>query len=1301
MKKLNRFLASIAILLSLSFSSEGNTSRLFDSTHLSSAMTTVTEQDGDGYIWIGTDYGLNRFDGISFREYLHEESQPGSIKSNTVRSLFCDRESRLWVGFINGMQCYDRNRDEFLEVSFDTMPYTPNISSIIQLSSGEIWTIASLLGPYSIDTENMTASVLVDLIRLCGTNNITSIYEDNERRLWVSTYNKGVVCIDPSHTKVIDRYFENEEPTLSCKITQSLDNIIIMALNDRLWRFDEANDSFIELTRQEEADLEESTLLVRSDGDIIISSVTKGMWKINKSTWSLEENQVAYPQNLDRRNIYITSMSEDKDGNLWCTSIQNGVMMIPAPSKRQEETPFRFMNLTMFKDYDFNRCGSISAIFKDSYGHMWCGTQNGFLFRYNEKGQNTSVYELYDTINDIIEDGNGNIYIGTRRKGMTILNPDTGTTRSIKELNGKSITSIVRKGGAQMYISSFADGIWTYDARSGACSRLSVTDDENFRLIRNRNINKMMLDSEGRLWIGHFLGIACYDTEKEEFLDIATDSLLNSSVSYALAQGNDGSIWIGTNNGLFCRNDTEGTYRRFKTSDGLSSDMICGIVEDKDGNIWCSTVRGLNCINRKDDSIVSWYADNGRSKREYIRSCYQAEENTIYFAERSQITFFEPPVNIGNKLNDIKLTGIYINNESIPEGRYGQTIDLKHNENTFTMEFSTMSYTENSIRIHYRLKNKEEGWHMTRHGVNQIALSHLKPGRYILEAYAETNSMVSETGSWEILIHNPWYFGTLAKIVYCILLILALIAAYLGIKRKQSLTMSENKLNMYANLAHEIRSPMVMIINPIDNLLSTQVDPETIHALTTVKRNTNRIIRMVDQFLDVRNLDKGQTKPNRSNVDIVSLINNSLSAFSYQADKRNISLSFVHSFDSLTFSIDPNHLDIVIYNLVGNAFKFTPDNGEITVSLKLEKENVIITVTDTGKGIESKDMKRIFNRFYQSKSTESEIKGFGLGLNLCQMLIKLHDGSITASNRTDRSGAVFTVSIPVPAGEILKTDINETDTQEEHRTYFKAPDNNTSKIKKRRLETILLIDDDDEIRSYLEERLSESYKTVTADNGTSGLQKALKDLPDIIISDIRMPGLDGYQLVKRLKTNPNTNHIPIILLTAKNELDDRIAGLDQGADAYMPKPFHITELEYTIDNLLKNRQRMKGKYSGAHQEDKIKTIELKSDDEVLMERIMKIVNQNLDNNQLKVEMLAKEVGLSRVQLHRRLKEITGISTSEFIRNLRLKKAAELLAEKKVNISQIAYMVGFSSHTHFCTAFKKAYGVSPTEYMNKD
>ena len=318
------------------------------------------------------------------------------------------------------------------------------------------------------------------------------------------------------------------------------------------------------------------------------------------------------------------------------------------------------------------------------------------------------------------------------------------------------------------------------------------------------------------------------------------------------------------------------------------------------------------------------------------------------------------------------------------------------------------------------------------------------------------------------------------------------------------------------------------------------------------------------------------------------------------------------------------------------------------------------------------------------------------------MLIKLHGGTITASNRKERSGAEFTISIPIVAADVdtQKEDTAEYLIKENIQKESNNENEVVKKIKPTKSEKILIVDDDDEIRLYLEEQLSRTYKIITAENGDTGIQKALTEVPDLIISDIRMPGADGYALLKKIKGNPNTTHIPVIILTGKNELDDKIIGLEHGADSYMAKPFHMTELRIMVDNLLKNRQRIRGKYSGAYQEDKIKEIELESDNDILMKRIMKVINDNLDNTDLKVEMLSMEIGLSRVQLHRRMKEMTGISTGEFIRNIRLKKAAELLSEKKVNVSQVAYMVGFGSLTHFSTAFRKFYGVSPTEYMNR-
>jgi DNA-binding response OmpR family regulator/two-component sensor histidine kinase len=493
---------------------------------------------------------------------------------------------------------------------------------------------------------------------------------------------------------------------------------------------------------------------------------------------------------------------------------------------------------------------------------------------------------------------------------------------------------------------------------------------------------------------------------------------------------------------------------------------------------------------------------------------------------------------------------------------------------------------------------------------------------------------------------------------------------------------------------------MVMILNPIEKLIKNEEDPEKRHALSTIKRNSTRILHLMNDFLDIRKLDNGMMLPEYKNVNLVQSIQDTLSNFSFEAEKRNIDLVFEYAFENMTFNVDPVHIDTIIFNLVSNALKYTPDGGEITIGLRMSHQygNIEISVSDTGAGIDEKEIGLVFNRFYQTSTKQfTDPRGFGIGLNLCQMLAELHNGSIVVQNRLDRSGTVFTLTLPTmtetfESGEAGTNSVNVT----EHQEKLKQ-----KKTRVKNTERILIIEDDEETRLYLEEMLSTSYKIMTAKEGDSGLQRALTELPDLVLTDIVMPGANGLQILKRIKNNPNTTHIPVILLTSNTGMEDRLEGLEHGADGYIVKPFNIDELMTTIDNILKNRQRIRGKFSGAHQEDKIKPIEVKGNSDKLMERIMVVINDHLDDPDLRVEMLSEEVGLSRAQLHRRMKEITGISTGEFIRNIRLKKAAELLTEKKVNISQVAYMVGFSSQTHFSTAFRKFYGISPTEFMNRE
>lgn len=937
------------------------------------------------------------------------------------------------------------------------------------------------------------------------------------------------------------------------------------------------------------------------------------------------------------------------------------------------------------------------------------GSQDGTISTIDGNGNVSDIITLNSIPTCFYEDNKRLLYIGNDYNGVTIINlEDKSDIKRLEELNHMRVMSITEGSDGTVYIGTMGDGIWTYIPTAEECVKLTSEDPDNYKLLRNSYINKLFIDSKERLWAGHYLGVSCYDIKTRSFMDIATDHTLNISVGYALEEGHDGTIWIGTNNGLFAWDEGKGEYRRITANNGLSSNMICGLAKDMEGNIWCSTFNGINCLSNDSEKIISFNVNDKASKTEYVQRSYFNDGNDIYFGTGNGMTHFVSPILTENIERKIHLTSIITGNERHIISENDSEITLDYTQNTFMLEFSSFAIRNaENIRFCYRIPELDNEWKITRQGINQAAYNNIRPGTYTLEASTIENGFQSATRQWELNIKRPWYGSLAAVTVYILLAVGAIFSIIQVIRRINHQKVNERRLNYYVNFAHEVRSPMVMITNPIDNLMKTHSDPETRHRLITMKRNSERIIRMLNRFLDIRKIDEGEMKLQLTDADIVSLVAESLEAFAYEAESRNILIDFEHPLEKIICSIDTYHMDSVISNLLTNALKHTPDHGEILVKLSMSDEYgfVELTVTDSGKGIEEKNLEAIFKRFFQvTKENDSIQKGFGVGLNLCQMLVEMHNGRIRAGNRTDgKSGAVFTVTLPVGNTVSANNIQSETSDNLVH-TLIRFSSETNKRERKARVKTsykVLVIEDDEEICHYLNETLSPYYKVQTEKDGNSGLKTALTDIPDLIISDVIIPGTNGFQIVKTIKNNLNTTHIPVILLTSKADMNDRLTGIEYGADAYMVKPFNIDELQVTVENLLKNRQRIKGKYSGSFQEDRIRTIDIKGNSDRLMEKIMKVINDNLDNPDLRVEKLAEEVGLSRAQLHRRIKEMTGISTGEFIRNIRLKKAAELLTENKLNISQVAYMVGFSSQTHFSTAFRKFYGVSPTEHINSN
>ena len=469
-------------------------------------------------------------------------------------------------------------------------------------------------------------------------------------------------------------------------------------------------------------------------------------------------------------------------------------------------------------------------------------------------------------------------------------------------------------------------------------------------------------------------------------------------------------------------------------------------------------------------------------------------------------------------------------------------------------------------------------------------------------------------------------------------------------------------------------------------------------ALETIEHNAQRILTLVNQILDVRKIDKQQLQLHCQKTDMAAFTTGVCKLFEFTAKERRIRFSFNHeTADDLEAWIDRMQFDKVITNLLSNAFKYCYDEGEVTVALRKTGDEMTLTVADDGIGLDDNAQKHIFDRFYQgTNSRRMHIDGTGIGLNLCKMIVEMHHGRIEASNRQDARGSVFTVTLPLGYAHLKPEEMD----QEQHLSRQKeiaiSTVHHSTLSSKRR---VLMVDDDLEMARYVSSELSRYYQFGICANGKEGLKELLTNDYDVVVSDVMMPEMDGFTMLRMIKTNINVSHIPVIMLTSKADVANRLEGLERGADAFLAKPFDMEELHMVIENLVQGRLRLKGKYSGAQQAqaDKVEQREVKGNDELLMERIMKVINKHISDSDFNVERLTQEAGISRVQLHRKMKELTGISTSEFIRNIRLEQAARLLKEQKINVTQVAFAVGFSNLAHFSTVFHKHFGVSPSDF----
>lgn len=1297
---------SALFLICLAWPAMAITGTFFPAESFSNSLISCFCQDNRGFVWMATGYGLNRFDGYHFQMMFHSDTDSLSLCDSEVTTLYNDDDGRLWIGTKRGLDRYDPDADIFVHYRFP-LPQQPLVSSIRQRRDGALLVGTAGYGIYRMAADGSLHEV-TDYEYDASNKYFSCIFEDSAKRLWTHGFDHNVTMID-SHVRQFASVVGDP-----IGFVEWQDSVYLAGQHGMMVFSNGA-------LHQSAFDLSELTRhgsTIRSacttpDGAIVLGTRGNGLFIIRAGSRKAERFDIS-ARDVDIPTSRVRALYTDASGNLWAGLERKGVLMIP-------RHPLLFNSWTF--DAEATRVSSpISSVCEGDDGTIWAVVQDIGVYGFNCEGHIIAHPQSPRAAQCLYRDAEGNYWLGTHTE-LYRYDPRSGKATRAFSFDCDHMNAITASNG-RLFVSTFSRGLCIYDLRSQELRHFDMydPDDEQRGHLCNNWILSMMTDNRGRLWLGTSSGTACYDPSADSFLTLGTNCLLEGRMCYSLCQLRDGAVLIGTDNGLYRYNDERHEAERFPASEVLSNRAISYIVQTDNGDIWCSTFKGIWQYDNTHQRFIGYENGNGLITNEYLISVgLLTHDDRIIFANNHGLTAFQPSVVSANRSTpgDVHLVQLIVNGQTVSNRTksnrrqiFKGSLDSAHDfsvayaDNSVTLAFSLMDF-ENPTNVGYEFSIDNSGWQQTALGTNSLSLNHLQPGTYHIHVRALTSGGYSSVQTYTLTVRPPWWKTTLARLLLALILctaILTLLAAY---QRRNRERQDEEKMKFLINATHDIRSPLTLIHAPLQKLKQGlkatpgfENNKEMKDALNTIELGAERVLNLVNQILDIRRIDKQQMALHCRETDLVAFVKGICSMFDYNANERHISFSFQHQSSTLPCWIDPQQFDKVISNLLSNAFKFTPDGSSIEINLHSTDTHAVIQVSDNGKGIDEHALRHIFDRFYQARNSQKPDSS-GIGLNLCKMIVEMHRGTITAHNRHDGQGACFTVMMPLGNAH-LRSEEMDIQPAEEAPCENSAPEEK-GKTPRRNGRTIriLVVDDDLELSRFIASQFNKYYIVATAANGKEGLHKLLTHNYDLVVSDVLMPEMDGFSMLRMIKSNLHLSHIPVILLTSQADVSNRLTGLEHGADAFVAKPFDLEELHLTIENLIEGRQRLKGKFSGAQQQtERVEKKEQMGNDEQLMQRIMKSVNKNLSDSDFNIERLTQEVGISRAQLHRKMKEITGLSTSEFIRNIRLEQAARLLKEQKINVTQVAYSTGFSNLAHFSTVFRKHFGCSPSDFATK-
>lgn len=1327
-------------------------------------------QDRQGFLWIGTHDGLNRYDGYSFKTYHLDPDKKIGIHSNLIFDIAEDEDGNLWIATSDAGICkFDVQKEKF--TSYRNTPGNSNFLRTNQITQilphgDEVW-IGSGLGIDILHFEEGSAKIK----RITPGNtpklrshSISDLRKDVFGRVWVGT-RQGVYVIS------------EKEGKRQVKVMCDLNNVSHIALNEKeqfisnntgLYRLHVNMEDLSNPRIEKVSDISASCILLTRSGDIYTGN-ERGLsyYRYNTNSEKRFSNYLHFEEGWEANSLsknVIVSLYEDKSGIIWVGTNGGGLNKYNPKQKK-----FRHYNKTRIEgSISYNK---IRSIFQDRNKNIWLGTEGGgvnFLPKsenYNfETGwkvlkevqpQQNRVYSFVELNNrgpvEVLA-GAGYPEIVTKWREDSPL-PKAVDKGKFDEVANSVFCSLKSSKGT-IWLGTYGrnNGLMRYRKRGNREEILDFKPNNSPGSISSLNIRSLLEDKRGNLWIGTDKGLNLLTVDQQDevnphFIKIKHDPNREGSLSHdyilPMYESKDGTIWIGTMGGglnrmIYNEDPEKIEFEAITTSNGLPNNVIKGILEDDYGYLWLSSNKGLTRFDVEDRLYENYGISDGLQDYEFGElAALKLDNGEMIFGGVNGINVFNPKDIISDmSMPHIALTDLFILNEEILPGaevngrpvlesalNHTEQIKLKYAENSFSIHFSSLHFSapeQNEYK--YRLEGFDQDW-IRKDATDRIAkYTNLAPGTYTFKVLASNNDGVWNDDPKELMvvITPPWYLSQVAWVIYVLLFLSSLWFfqkfSLIRIKQKNELLMehfekekvqelSQMKLRFFTNISHEFRTPLTLIIGPLEKLmreggkLSEKKVAES-HAI--MHRNASILLRLINQLIDFRKFEQGKMILRASNTNVISFLKEVFLSFSELADKKNITYEFSTFRQDISLWFDDDKLERIMYNLLSNAFKFTPEGGDIKLVVDEDDYHVIVKVEDNGVGIPKEMQSHIFERFYQADRIKNrKVGSTGIGLSFIKGLVEMHKGEITFESVVDE-GTTFIVKLKKGTAHLAEEEMRAVSRDEAPKKNFSylepvkvtESENENEGVQKQK---VLVVEDNFELRVFIKDSLKDLYEIHTAENGKEALDKIPELNPDVVVSDIMMPVMSGFQLCEGIKSDEQISHIPVILLTAKSTAENRIKGYNLGADGYISKPFSIEVLQARIQNLIESREKLREKMrtTVSIEPSEVTTTSM---DEKFLQKILKIIEENIPNSEFTVEKLARDYGMSQIVLNKKLKGLTGMTAKAFIRNIRLKRAAQLFATGNYSVTDVTYEVGFSDLKYFRTCFKDEFGLSPSEYI---